>query len=153
MLGKERERPAKQQSEGEMRFDTKIAVVVRADLPVWQRLNMVTFLVSGIAATVEGVTGESYEDGSGRRYLPMFRQPVLIFGGTSEELRAAYERAMARNLMLSIFTEALFKTGHDAANREAIRAVSSDQLVLTGLALRADRKHVDAVVKGLTLHQ
>lgn len=149
----ERERPAEQQSEGEMRFDTKIAVVVRADLPVWQRLNMVAFLVSGIAGTVEGVTGEPYEDGSGRRYLPMFRQPVLIFGATSEELRAAYERAMARSLMLSIFTEALFNTGHDAANREAIQAVSSDQLVLTGLALRAERKQVDAVVKGLTLHQ
>jgi hypothetical protein len=136
-----------------MRFDTKIAVVVRADLPIWQRLNMVAFLVSGIAATVEGVTGEPYEDGSGRSYLPMFRQPVLIFGATSEELRATYERAVARSLMLSIFTEALFGTGHDAANREAIRAVSSDQLPLTGLALRAERKQVDVVVKGLALHQ
>lgn len=136
-----------------MRFDTKIAVVVRADLPVWQRLNMVAFLVSGIAATLEGVTGEPYEDGSGRRYLPKFRQPVLIFGATGEELRAVYERATARELTLSIFTEELFSTAHDAANREAVRAVASAELALTGLALRAERKQVDAVVKGLTLHQ
>jgi hypothetical protein len=114
---------------------------------------MVAFLVSGIAATVEGVTGEPYEDGSGRRYLPMFRQPVLIFGATGEELRAVYERATARDLALSIFTEALFSTGHDAANREAVRAVPSEQPALSGLALRAERKQVDAVVKGLTLHQ
>jgi hypothetical protein len=135
-----------------MRFDTKIAVVVRADLAVWQRLNMVAFLVSGIAATVEGVTGEPYEDGSGRRYLPMFRQPVLIFGASADELRVAYERATARAIPLSLFTEELFTTGHDEANRAAVRALPSEQLALAGLALRADRKQADAVVKGLTLH-
>lgn len=135
-----------------MRFETKIAVVVRDDLAVWQRLNMVAFLVSGIAATVEGVTGEPYEDGSGRRYLPMFRQPVLIFGVTAGQLRGAYERAVARDLALSLFTEELFATGHDEANRAAVRAVPGEQLALAGFALRAERKQVDAVVKGLTLH-
>lgn len=135
-----------------MRFESKIAVVVRTDLAVWQRLNMVAFLVSGIAATVEGITGEPYEDGSGRRYLPMFRQPVLIFGAAAAELRAAYERAAARELAMSLFTDELFSTGHDAANRAAVREVPSDRLALAGLALFGDRKRVDAVVKGLTLH-
>lgn len=136
-----------------MRFDTKIAVVVRTDLAVWQRLNMVAFLVSGIAATVEGLVGEPYEDGSGRRYLPMFRQPVLIFGAGSDELRAAYTRAIARAVPMSLFTDELFTTGHDAANRAAVQAVPSEQLALAGLALYGERKPVDAVVKGLTLHQ
>jgi hypothetical protein len=136
-----------------MRFETKIAVIVRTDLPVWQRLNMVAFLVSGIAASVEGVTGEPYEDGAGRQYLPMFRQPVLIFGATGEELRAAYERAIVRAIPMSIFTDELFSTGHDEANRAAVRAVPSDQLALAGLAMRGERKPVDAVVKGLSLHQ
>jgi hypothetical protein len=135
-----------------MRFDTKIAVVVRADLPVWQRLNMVAFLVSGIAATTEGVVGEPYEDGSGRRYLPLFRQPVLIFAADGPGLRAAYDRATARELPLAVFTDELFSTGHDEANRAAVRAVPSEGLALAGLALRAERKVVDAVVKGLTLH-
>lgn len=135
-----------------MRFDTKIAVVVRADLPVWQRMNMVAFLVSGIAATVEGVVGEAYEDGSGRRYLPMFRQPVLVFAADDAGLRAAYGRATAREIPLAIFTEELFSTGHDEANRAAVRAALSEELALTGPALRAERKAVDAVVKGLTLH-
>lgn len=135
-----------------MRFDTKIAVVVRTDLAVWQRLNMVAFLVSGIAATAEGVTGEAYEDGSGRRYLPMFRQPVLVFGASADELRRAYERAAARDIPMSLFTDELFATGHDEANRAAVRAVPSERLALAGLALRAERKLVDAVVKGLALH-
>lgn len=135
-----------------MRFDTKIAVMVRSDLPVWQRLNMVAFLVSGIAATNPAVVGEEYEDATGRRYLPMFRQPVLVFSATAVELRGAYERAVARELPLAIFTDELFSTSHDEANRAAVRAVASADLALAGLALRADRKRVDAVVKGLSLH-
>jgi hypothetical protein len=135
-----------------MRFDTKIAVLVRGDLPTWQKLNMTAFLVSGIAATADGVIGEVYEDASGRQYLPMFGQPVLVFAATTEELRTAYERAVARGVRMAIFTNELFSTGHDAANRAAVREVPSEQLDLTGLAFRAERKLVDAIVKGMSLH-
>ena len=134
-----------------MRFDTKIAILVRNDLPTWQKLNMTAFLVSGIAATTEAI-GLPYEDASGRRYLPMFGQPVLVFAATEAELQIAYARAVARELSLAIFTNDLFSTGHDEANRAAVQAVVSDQLSLAGLALRADRKAVDAVVKGISLH-
>lgn len=136
-----------------VRFDTKIALVLRADLPVWQQLNMAAFLVSGVATAAEGVVGEPYEDASGVRYLPMFRQPVLVFAATAEQLRTTYERARARELPLAIFTDELFVTGHDEANRAAVRAVASADLRLAGLALRAQRKAVDAVVKGLPLHE
>lgn len=135
-----------------MRFETKIAVILREDLPTWQKLNMTAFLVSGIAATVESVVGEPYEDASGHQYLPMFRQPVLVFAGSAEQVRGAYKRALARELRCAIFSEELFSTGHDEANRAAVRAVVSDELRVVGLALRAERKQVDAVVKGLTLH-
>jgi hypothetical protein len=135
-----------------MRFDTKIAVVLRTDVAVWQRLNMVAFLVSGIAARSEGIIGADYVDGSGRIYLPMFRQPVLVFGTDAEGVRSAYERAVARELTLSIFTDELFATGHDEANRAAVAAVPSDALSLAGIALYGERKKVDAVVKGLQLH-
>jgi len=136
-----------------LRFETKIAVVLRADVPIWQRLNMTAFLCSGIASTVDGIIGEPYQDASEQLYLPMFRQPVLIFRATPEELRRAYERARARGLELAIFTDDLFATNHDEANRAAVRAVASADLRLAGLALHADRKAVDAVVKGLTLHE
>ena len=79
-----------------MRFETKIAIVLRADVPIWQRLNMTAFLCSGIAATVEGIVGEPYQDASEQLYLPMFRQPVLVFRATADELRKAYARAHAR---------------------------------------------------------
>jgi hypothetical protein len=62
-----------------VQFVTKIAVVLRDDLAVWQKTNVTAFLVSGIAGTVEGVVGEPYRDASGNEYLPMFVQPVLVF--------------------------------------------------------------------------
>ena len=60
-----------------MQFDTKIAVVLRGDLAVWQKTNVTAFLVSGIAGTVPDVVGQPYRDASGNEYLPMFVQPVL----------------------------------------------------------------------------
>ena len=59
-----------------IRFDTKIAIAVRADLEPWQKLNVTAFLASGIAANAEDIMGKPYEDGSGNTYLELFRQPV-----------------------------------------------------------------------------
>jgi uncharacterized membrane protein len=51
------------------RFDTKIAIVLREDLPVWQKLNMTAFLASGVAHTAAESVGEAYCDGDGTKYL------------------------------------------------------------------------------------
>jgi hypothetical protein len=136
-----------------MKFDTKIAVVLRDDLPVWQQLNMTAFLVSGIASTNEGVTGENYEDATGNIYLPMFVQPVLIFGGSAEQLREIYERVLGQKVKCAIFTEELFSTGHDEANRAAVKAVPCETLKIAGIALRENKKIVAQIVKGLSLHK
>jgi hypothetical protein len=135
-----------------VKFDTKIAVILREDLAVWQKLNMTAFLVSGIAATVEGVTGENYEDGSGNIYLPMFRQPVMVFNATKEQIKTVYERAMSREVRFALFTEELFSTGHDEANRAAVKAAPSEELKLVGMAMRAEKGVIEKIVKGLTLH-
>src|SRR5258708_10240488 len=55
-----------------IRFDTKIAVLLRDDLEVWQRLNVTSFLVSGIGQRCPEVIGEPYADADGTEYLPMF---------------------------------------------------------------------------------
>jgi hypothetical protein len=136
-----------------MQFDTKIAVVLLEDLAVWQKANATAFLVSGIAGADPAVVGEPYSDGSGRRYLPMFRQPVLVYAADAAGIRRAYERALRREVeQLAIFTRDLFSTSHDEANRAAVAAVPSDDLDLVGIALRADRKHVDRILDRLRPH-
>src|SRR6058998_2979233 len=106
-----------------MQFDTKIAVVLRNDLAVWQKTNVTAFLVSGIAATVPGVVGEPYRDASANEYLPMFVQPVLVYEADGAGLRRAYERALSRGVVPAVYTKELFATDHDEANRAAVAAV------------------------------
>ena len=135
-----------------VQFDTKIAVVLRDDLAVWQKTNVTAFVVSGIAGTVRDVVGEPYRDASGNEYLPMFIQPVLVYEADASALRRAYERAMARDVTLSVYTAELFATGHDEANRAAVVGVPADELDLVGIAFRAERKTADKVVDGLRFH-
>lgn len=134
-----------------MNFDTKIAVVVREDLEVWQKLNVTAFTISGIAGTQE-VMGKEYEDGSNRKYLPMIMQPILIFSAGRDEIRMVYAKAVSRDVVMTIYTEELFSTPNDDANRTAVRAVGGDDLKLVGMALRGRKKPMDRILKGLTLH-
>ena len=136
-----------------MNFDTKIAIVLDEQLAVWQKANVTAFLISGIAGTDPELVGEPYIDGSGNSYLPMCRQPILVYAADRPGLRRAYERAMARDVeRLAIFTHDLFATPHDEANRAAVAAVSADELDLVGLALHAERKTVDKVLDKLRPH-
>ena len=136
-----------------MRFDTKIAIAVRDDLAIWQRLNVVAFLSSAVAGGVPEVVGEPYEDGSGNRYLPMFRQPVLVYSGGPEALARAHHRALSRGLRAAVYTQELFRTDNDADNRAAVRAVPADELDLVGLAAYGPRAAVDRALDGLGLHR
>lgn len=135
-----------------MQFDTKIALVIRSDLEGWQKLNVAAFLASGITAAFPASVGEPYEDGSGTPYLSLIGQPILIYGGDGAQLARALDRALTRDVKPAIYTEDMFKTTHDAANREAVRAVARPDLNLVGLGFRADRKVVDKVLDGLKFH-
>lgn len=134
-----------------MNFDTKIAVVVREDLPTWQKLNVTAFTISGVAGLPD-VLGENYVDGSGTVYLPMIKQPIMIFAANPEQIRQVYEQALSQDLQFTIYTEELFSTPHDDANRAAVRAVAREDLKLVGLALRGKKKAMDKLTKGLRLH-
>ncbi len=139
-------------SEAPIRFDTKIAVLLRADLETWQRLNVTAFLVSGLGTAVPEVVGEPYEDADGVPYLPMFRQPVLVFEGTKETLTAAHARALSRALPRAVFTSDLFTTGNDRDNRAAVRAVPTGGLDLVGLSVHGPKNAVDKILKGARMH-
>jgi hypothetical protein len=135
-----------------MQFDTKIAIVVRTDLEPWQKLNVASFLSGGIAAAFPECIGSPYEDGSATKYLSLIGQPILIYGADSAALTRALERALARNVTPAIYTEDMFKTTHDEANRAAVKAVARTDLNLVGIAMRAERKVIDKIVDGLKFH-
>ena len=134
-----------------MRFDTKIAVAVRRDLAVWQKLNVTAFLASGIAAGVPELIGKPYEDADGNSYLPLLGQPVLVF--TGDDLHAAFTRATSRGLPVAVYTDDMFSTGNDEDNRAVVRDVPAAELHLAGFAVHGPRNAVDKICKGLALHE
>jgi hypothetical protein len=134
-----------------MEFDTKIVVILRDDLASWQKLNVTAFTISGIAGT-EQIVGENYVDASGNVYLPMSKQPILIFSADGEKMREVYSRAMKRGMKISIYTEELFKTYNDVDNRAEVAGVKGEDLNLVGMAIRSTKRQIDTVVKGLSLH-
>jgi hypothetical protein len=135
-----------------IRFDTKIAVLVRDDLESWQRLNVTAFLVSGIVAAYPQLIGEPYEDADGTPYLALLGQPVVVLEADAATLKAAHARALSRELPMSVYTREMFSTGNDLANRAVVRAVASDDLDLVGIAMHGPKNGVDKTVKGSRLH-
>jgi hypothetical protein len=130
----------------------KLAVVVRSDLETWQKLNVTAFLVSGFGTHRPDVIGEDYADASGRRYLPMFGHPVLVYAGDAAAVTRAFGRALARDLSTAVFTDDLFATGNDADNRAAVAKVATGDLSLAGFAVAGDRRDVDKALDKLKLH-
>ena len=135
-----------------MTFDTKIAIAVREDLAAWQKLNVTAFLAGGLAGCYPELVGERYRDASGMTYGPLVRQPVLIFSASGDELRKALQRAQERNVTASIYTMELFKTYNDIDNRAAVASVATTDLDLAGVAIHAEKRIVDKIIKGLKLH-
>ena len=133
-------------------FATKISIVVAEDLLTWQKLNVIAFLSSGVTGQVENLLGEAYVDASEQEYARLCVQPMVILKSTRERLQTFLGRANRRGLQAAVYIEDMFATGHDAANREAVRSYTSDTLPLVGLALRGDRKEVDKIFKGAKMH-
>ncbi len=134
-----------------MQFATKIALVVRADLESWQKLNVTAFLASGIVGAGERLIGEPYRDADGRQYLAMIIQPMIVLGADHASLHRARGRAISRGVPVAVYIEDMFATGHDAANREVVSRYAGDALPLVGIGMRAERKVIDKITKGLRL--
>lgn len=133
-------------------FDTKIAIVLRDDLAVWQKLNVTAFLTSGIIGSTEGLLGAPYEDAAGNTYHPLAIQPMIVLAADADTVGAIYRRAIERRVRLSLYIEDMFKTGHDAANRETVKRCRPEEMNVVGLALRDDKKVVDKITKGARMH-
>ncbi len=133
-------------------FETKIALVVRDDLAVWQKLNVTAFLMSGIVGTVPGIVGEPYVDAAGNRYSSLTVQPVIVLAADQPTLTTIHRRALERGVETALYIEEMFATGHDAANRAVFAEHRPETAKVVGLGLRTDRKLVDKITKGARMH-
>jgi hypothetical protein len=132
-----------------MLYETKTALVIRRDLLPWQIANVAAFLAGGLAGTHGHMMGEPYRDGSARTYTALIREPVFIYGGTSDELKRTHQRALSRELVPAIYIGPMFKTTNDNDNRAAVAACATDALDFVGIGFHGPRKVIDKVVNSL----
>lgn len=130
----------------------KIAVVVRDDLEVWQKLNVVAFLASGIAAAQPETIGAAYADADGKAYTPIFGLPVLIYGAEGEKMGRALLRSNERGLTVGVYDRGMFTTGNDMDNRAVVSGKATADLDLVGIAVHGNARDVDKALKGLKFH-
>ena len=133
-------------------FDTKIAIVVRDDLPVWQKLNVTAFLMSGIVGAAPGIIGERYKDAAGNLYSSLCIHPVIVLAADQQTLSIIHRRALDRQVPHGLYIEEMFSTGHDAANRAVFAKQSPETAKVVGIAMREDKKLVDRITKGARMH-
>lgn len=131
---------------------TKIAIVVRDDLKTWQKLNVTAFLTSGVLGADGSLIGERYVDASARSYRPLMAQPIIVLATDAAGLAKIHARAISRGVDTAVYIEDMFATGDDVANRATVAKYATDDLNLVGLAMRDDRKIVDKITKGASLH-
>jgi len=133
-------------------FDSKFAIVLRDDLAQWQALNVTAYLTSGIIAQTPEIIGEAYRDKAGNVYNPMTIQPTIVLSADAATIGEIHRRALSRNVRTSAYIEEMFSTGHDAANRAIFAEFAPDDAKIVGVALRAEKKIVDKIVKGARMH-
>ena len=135
-----------------MRFDSKIVAILRQDLLMWQKLNVTAFTMSGIGGR-QDVLGEPYVDGDGNTYLPMSKQPILIYAANGEQLKEILLKAQSKEVNMAIYTEELFNTYNDGDNRAKVAEFATNDLNLVGIGMIGKKNHVDRLTKGLNLHE
>lgn len=133
-------------------FDTKFAIVLRDDLAPWQALNVTAFLSSGVVTQDPEIIGEAYRDKAGNVYNAMSIQPAIVLAADAATIGAIHRRSLERGVRTSAYVEEMFATGHDAANRAVFAEFGPDDAKIVGLALRAEKKIVDKIVKGARMH-
>jgi hypothetical protein len=133
-------------------FDSKIAIVVREDLQIWQKLNVTAFLMSGVVGATPNLIGETYRDRAGNAYHALSIQPVIVLAADAETMASVHRRALERGVRHALYIEEMFSTGHDAANRAVVAECEPPSAKVVGVGFRADKKIVDKITKGARMH-
>ncbi|KQT27626.1 hypothetical protein ASG22_20255 [Chryseobacterium sp. Leaf405] len=136
-----------------MAYDNKIAIVIKDELEVWQKLNVASFLASSVAIKFPDTHGEPFINGSNSTYLPFIKHPILIFKANNDtEMKRAFSRAKERELHIGIYTAELFATKNEEENLIQIANFTDENQNLVGIIMYGDAKKVSKALDGLKFH-
>ena len=134
-------------------YQNKVAIVIRADLLEWQRLNVAAFLAQLGCREVPRNSWKTVHTASRTEYLPFPKNPMLIYRAESDQqIRRAFMRARERGLSIGIYTKPLFATKGEEENLAEILKLPDEEQDLVGIVLYGENRQVDKAIDGLKLH-
>ena len=137
-----------------MTYNHKIAIVINGNLPVWQKLNVASFLASSVAIKFPETHGRSFVNASNSEYLPFIKHPILIYkANDANEIKRAFNRAKERGIQIGIYTESLFTTKNEEENHIEIAKHTDESQILAGIVLNGENKLVSKSLDGLKFHE
>ena len=134
-------------------YESKIAIIIKADLLEWQKLNIAAFLASAVAIKFPEIHGRPFVTASQSEYLPFIKNPILIYRAENDQqLRRAFVRAQERGLSIGIYTSPLFATKGEEGNLLEIAKLPDEEQDLVGIVLYGENRKVDKAIDGLKFH-
>lgn len=134
-------------------YENKIAIIIKADLLEWQKLNVAAFLASAVTIKFPEIHGRPFVTASGSEYLPFIKNPILIYSAENDQkLRRAFVRAQERGLSIGIYTKPLFTTKGEEGNLLEIARLPDEEQDLVGIVLYGENKKVDKAIEGMKFH-
>lgn len=137
-----------------MKFDNKIAIVIKNDLKGWQKLNVVSFLAGSVAIKFPETHGKELINASNSSYLPFMKQPVMIYkADTDADLKRAFSRSKDRELSIGVYIDDLFATKCEEENHEMFAKYDDENQPLVGIVVYGENRKVDKALNGLKFHE
>lgn len=87
----------------------------------------------------QNIIGQPYLDKNGVQYLPMSQQPIMIHSSNSERMNELLQKAIKKDVVISIYTEELFHTYNDEDNRVMVSKYQTQELNLVGIGIRGKK--------------
>lgn len=136
-----------------MNIENKIAIIVKNDLLIWQKLNVASFLASSVSITFPETHGKPFVNASQTEYLPFINQPILIYKADDQpQMNRALSRAKERGLSLGIYPYSLFSTKNEEQNHMEMSKLTDDCSNLVGIIIYGENKKVNKALDGLVFH-
>jgi len=133
-------------------MDTKIVLIVADDIQTWQKLNVVSFLVSGLIGNNPVLMGDDYIDAGKNTFNSLSKQPMIVLKASRSKLKTIHGRTISKNIKASSFISDMFSTNNDIDNREVFRNYSPETADVVGVGVYCDSKTADKITKGAKLH-
>ena len=131
--------------------DTKIALIIDADLPVGLIANTAAVLALTLGNGIGGLIGPDVPDGSGQVHTGITTTPIPILKGTAQTIRDLRGRAVDTGLLVVDFSDAAqTTTTYDDYTAKLLIRLAED-LQYLGIAISGPRKLVNKLTGSLPL--